>query len=445
MIWIFRINLRKGDKSPAIIGPSADLRELVDGGGVGHDGGRPGLRGEGGDGGERGPRPCKGVREHSGGIGLRPDHLLHGLEGVTEQELAPLRGAEEVAHRRKRAALDVLEQQRWAPRLKDPSVDQRDDEVWVELLRDAHQVPMGFEVENSGAEASVRHRLGSNPSLRVGCPRRCTIQKLIISLTTLLILGCGGVSADVEEALAPGCAPFLEINPKIHLVTRAEAPQEPPTTPHLQISPTDAILNGRHHKGDKIVEALRALGHPERITLSVDANTPAERLLPVLQELSGQEVILPFDTGKPSPAPVYVNERYASAIEQSLSTVKSEDKRNKILANRIADQFDWCPQGAEVFTEAAKLPPAERCLAINRGLAETLPSCRFTPGDLILTELQMMNDHPRRLLTTQSITLDPEGEEVSVLPQQTWAEISTQIQGKSSLHFVMKPEGAPHE
>ena len=103
-------------------------------------------------------RGFPGRFEIGGRVGLDFNKTPDPLEGGSEDKSGTLKGAEQVRHRRKRAAFDVLVKKGRAARLVDAAVNLGHFKVGIHFIPDPDEVAVFFQVVDAVAHALVAHR-----------------------------------------------------------------------------------------------------------------------------------------------------------------------------------------------------------------------------------------------------------------------------------------------
>ena len=159
-VRVLGVDLRQGDKRPAVHRPALDLRQLIDRDPVGQD--RPGSHAPRQQPPERARHAAisPGVLGQRARINLELDQPAHRLERVAKQELRPVERAEQVAQERERRPLGPAEQQGRSARLIDPPLDGGDLQVRVDLLVDDDELLLSFQVADAFRQRSITHAAG---------------------------------------------------------------------------------------------------------------------------------------------------------------------------------------------------------------------------------------------------------------------------------------------
>ncbi len=157
LVGVLGVNLRQGDVGAAVVGPTRQLRQPVQGrllcqhgaarhpprAGVPSRPGRPQIK----------SRTAQGV----GRIDLQGDQPADGVQRVAEDVAHPLHRAEEVGEHGKLAVLGGGEQDGRPAGAKQPPLDFGHLQVRINRLVDDDQLPPGPQVQNAVAKSSIAH------------------------------------------------------------------------------------------------------------------------------------------------------------------------------------------------------------------------------------------------------------------------------------------------
>ena len=95
------------------------------------------------------------MRQPAQGIALEAQQGLHGLQGLAEEVMRPLRGAVQVGQAGEGRALDTREEEGGPTRTVDAALDLGHLEMGIHLLGDPEEQLAGFEVEDGVGKRGV--------------------------------------------------------------------------------------------------------------------------------------------------------------------------------------------------------------------------------------------------------------------------------------------------
>src|SRR6185369_7338275 len=153
------VDLRQGDKGPAVKRPGLELREQVERRLVGQDRSSGNIPGEQRQ--CRGKGRCKRERVFQGlaGIHLEGYQSFYARQGVAKDKAGPLQGSEQVTQHWEAAPLRVGKKKSGPPLFVDPPLDRPHLQIGINLYLYSFQATMTLQIGYTLLQISVAHAL----------------------------------------------------------------------------------------------------------------------------------------------------------------------------------------------------------------------------------------------------------------------------------------------